>query len=120
MKNSLALKPDEYFERVPPVALSSSRIWLARGSFTPEGEIRIRNISGRPVKDLTLKVVFYDHSSKRAGGSVTLPVATLIPRRLKLVPPALFISLARLSLSPNTGWQSSFIGAAAYLRNIPS
>ncbi len=28
------------------------------------------------MKDLTLKVVFYDHSSKRAGGSVTLPVAT--------------------------------------------
>ncbi len=75
-ENSLASKPDEYFEKVPPIALSSSRIWLARGSFTPEGEIRIRNISGRPVKDLTLKVVFYDHSSRRASGSVTLPVAT--------------------------------------------
>jgi len=75
-ENSLAQKPDEYFEKVPPIALSSSRIWLARGSFTPEGEIRIRNISGRPVKDLSLKVLFYDHSSKRASGSVTLPVAS--------------------------------------------
>jgi tetratricopeptide (TPR) repeat protein len=75
-ENSLASKPDEYFERVPPIALSSSRIWLARGSFTPEGEIRIRNISGRPVKDLALKVVFFDNSSKRASGSVNLPVAT--------------------------------------------
>lgn len=75
-ESSLAQKPDEYFEKVPPIALSSSRIWLARGSFTPEGEIRIRNISGRPVKDLALKVVFFDHSSKRAAGSVTLPVAS--------------------------------------------
>ncbi len=75
-ETSLAQKPDEYFERVPPIALSSSRIWLARGSFTPEGEIRIRNISGRPVKDLTLRVVFFDHSARRAAGSVNLPVAT--------------------------------------------
>lgn len=75
-EGSLASKPDEYFEKVPPVALSSSRIWLARGSFTPEGEIRIRNISGRPVKDLSLKVVFFDNSSRRASGSVNLPVAT--------------------------------------------
>lgn len=76
-ESTLAAKPDEYFEHVPPIVLSSSRIWLARGSFTPEGEIRIRNISGRPVKDLTLKVVFFDNSLRRTSGSVTLPVATL-------------------------------------------
>lgn len=69
-------KPDEYFEKVPPVALSASRIWLAKGSLTPEGEIRIKNISGRPVKDLSLTAVFYDNSARRANGSVNLPVAT--------------------------------------------
>lgn len=75
-ESSLASKPDAYFEKVPPIALSSSRIWLAKGSLTPEGEIRIKNISGRPVKDLTLRAVFYDNSLKRAAGSVGLPVAT--------------------------------------------
>ncbi|HEY9785253.1 MAG TPA: tetratricopeptide repeat protein, partial [Candidatus Obscuribacterales bacterium] len=75
-EDSLSQKPDDYFEKVPPIALSSSRIWLAKGSLTPEGEIRIKNISGRPVKDLTLAAVFYDNSTRRANGSVTLPVAS--------------------------------------------
>ncbi len=62
--------------KVPPIALVFSRIWLARGSLTPEGEIRIKNISGAPVPDLALTAVFYDNTSRRANGSVTLPVAT--------------------------------------------
>jgi hypothetical protein len=62
--------------RVSPIALSSSRIWLAKGSLTPEGEIKIRNISGKPVTDLSLTVVFFDKTVRRQFGSVTLPVTT--------------------------------------------
>ncbi len=62
--------------RVPPVALSSSRIWLAKGSLTPEGEIKIRNISGKPVGDLSLTAVFFDNTVRRQCGTVSLPVAT--------------------------------------------
>lgn len=62
--------------RVPPVALSSSRMWLARGSLTPEGEIKIRNISGHSVADLALTAVFFDNTTRRQCGSVSLPVAT--------------------------------------------
>lgn len=62
--------------RVPPVALSSSRIWLAKGSLTPEGEIKIRNISGRSVADLALTAVFFDNTTRRQCGTVSLPVAT--------------------------------------------
>lgn len=69
-------KPDEYWEKNPPIALSSSRTWLAKGTLTPEGQISIRNISGRPVSDLTLSAVFFDNTAKKANGSVTLPVAT--------------------------------------------
>ncbi len=58
-----------------PIALSSSRTWLMHGSVTPEGEIKIKNISGKPVRDLTLNVVFYDNTARRANGGVTLPVA---------------------------------------------
>jgi tetratricopeptide (TPR) repeat protein len=61
---------------VPPVALSSSRIWLAKGSLTPEGEIRIRNVAGKPVTDLSLTAVFYDNTLRHQCGSVGLPVAT--------------------------------------------
>jgi len=60
----------------PPIALISSRIWLAAGSVTPEGEIKIKNISGKPVSDLTLKAVFFDNTIKHATGTVNLPVAT--------------------------------------------
>lgn len=59
-----------------PVALVSSRVWLSTGSFTPEGEIKIKNITGRPVRDLTLTAVFYDHTLRRKNGTVRLPVAT--------------------------------------------
>ncbi|MBS2004480.1 MAG: tetratricopeptide repeat protein [Cyanobacteria bacterium SZAS LIN-5] len=62
--------------RVPPVALSSSRIWLAKGSLTPEGEIKIRNISGHAVADLALTAVFFDNTTRRQCGTVSLPVAS--------------------------------------------
>ncbi|HEY9677586.1 MAG TPA: tetratricopeptide repeat protein [Drouetiella sp.] len=62
--------------RVPPIALSSSRIWLAKGSLTPEGEIKIRNISGHPVADLALQAVFFDNTTRRQCGTVGLPVAS--------------------------------------------
>lgn len=67
-------KPD-WDPKVPPIALISSRNWLAKGSLTPEGEINIKNISGRPITDLTLTAVFYDNTKRRANGSVSLPVA---------------------------------------------
>jgi tetratricopeptide (TPR) repeat protein len=63
-------------DKVPPVALVSSRTWLARGSVTPEGEIKIKNVSGRPLTDLMLTVVFYDNTDRKTNGSVTLPVVT--------------------------------------------
>ncbi len=69
-------KTGQWDPKVPPIALVFSRMWLARGSFTPEGEIRIKNISGAPVADLALTAVFYDNTSRKANGSVTLPVAT--------------------------------------------
>lgn len=59
-----------------PVALISSHIWLSAGSLTPEGEIKIKNITGKPVRDLTLKAIFYDHNLGRDCGTVTLPVVT--------------------------------------------
>ncbi len=59
-----------------PITLIFSRIWLARGSLTPEGEIKIKNISGQPLSDLSLTAVFYDNTAKRTTGSVVLPVAS--------------------------------------------
>jgi tetratricopeptide (TPR) repeat protein len=61
--------------KVPPVTVCSARIWLARGSLTPEGEIGIKNIAGRPVSDLALTVVFYDNTTRKRNGTVVLPVA---------------------------------------------
>jgi tetratricopeptide (TPR) repeat protein len=66
--------PDD--PRSPPIALESSRIWLAKGSLTPEGEIKIHNITGKPVTDLSLSAVFQDNTTKRVAGLVTLPVAS--------------------------------------------
>lgn len=60
----------------PKVALLSSRIWLTRGSLTPEGEVNIKNVSANPATDLSLSVVFYDKTTRRSCGTVTLPVAT--------------------------------------------
>jgi predicted Zn-dependent protease len=60
----------------PPVSLVASRIWLAKGSYTPEGEIRLKNISGKPVTDLALSMVFYDNTSRRKNGSITVNAAS--------------------------------------------
>jgi tetratricopeptide (TPR) repeat protein len=60
----------------PGVALISSRTWLAQGSVTPEGEIKIKNISGKPLTDLTLSAVFFDNTARRNNGTVNLPVVT--------------------------------------------
>lgn len=74
-------KPDDSRPRAddpgtPPIALSFSRIWLAKGSLTPEGEVKIKNVSGHPITDLSLSAVFYDNTARRQCGSVTLPVAS--------------------------------------------
>ena len=60
----------------PPIALSFSRIWLAKGSLTPEGELKIKNITTKQLTDLALTAVFFDHTKRQATGSVSLPVAT--------------------------------------------
>src|SRR5262249_18339746 len=62
--------------KVPPVALYSAHIWLAKGSLTPEGEIRIKNVVGRPVSDLSLTAVFYDNTKRARNGAIVLPVAS--------------------------------------------
>ncbi len=58
-----------------PITLSSSHIWLSKGSLTPEGEITIKNISSRPLTNLELTIVFYDRTTKIRNSSVVLPVA---------------------------------------------
>jgi len=68
-------EPKPWPASLPPIALCSSRIWLAKGSLTPEGEIAIRNISGRPITDLSLTLVFYDNTSRSRNGTITMPVA---------------------------------------------
>jgi len=60
----------------PPVAVIASHNWLSAGSLTPEGEIKIKNISGQPVTELSLTAVFFDHTKRASNGSVGLPVAT--------------------------------------------
>ena len=59
-----------------PIAILFSRNWLVAGSLTPEGKMKIKNISGAPVKDLYLTAVFYDNTSRKRYGEVNLPVAT--------------------------------------------
>lgn len=59
----------------PPLSLTESRIWLSKGSLTPEGEIKVKNSSELSVTDLSLTVAFYDHTSKRRTGSVTVAAA---------------------------------------------
>lgn len=63
-------------DKVPQIALVSSRTWLAQGSVTPEGEIKIKNISGGPINDLSLSAVFYDNTARHANGTVNLTVVT--------------------------------------------
>ncbi|MBX9686363.1 MAG: tetratricopeptide repeat protein [Candidatus Obscuribacterales bacterium] len=59
----------------PPIALITSRIWLSKGSFTPEGEIKIRNIAKDPLSELSLTVAFYDNTLKKRTGSVSVSAA---------------------------------------------
>ena len=59
-----------------PIALSFSRIWLAKGSLTPEGEIKIKNVSSQALNDLTLTAVFFDNTARHPTGSVAMSVAT--------------------------------------------
>jgi tetratricopeptide (TPR) repeat protein len=71
-----APKPLVWNPGSPPVAVLASHNWLSAGSLTPEGEIKIKNISGQPVTDLSLTAVFFDHTKRVSNGSVGLPVAT--------------------------------------------
>ncbi len=76
-EDKLADKNDKFASAKDlPVALISSHIWLSAGSLTPEGEIKIKNITGKPVHDLTLTAVFYDHNLGHNNGTVILPVVT--------------------------------------------
>lgn len=61
---------------IPPVTLAQSRIWLARGSLTPEGEVKLSNVSGQAVTDLSLTMVFYDNTSRRKLSAVTVSAAS--------------------------------------------
>lgn len=69
-------KPVAWNPGSPPVAVIAAHNWLSAGSLTPEGEIKIKNISGSPVTDLSLTAVFFDHTKRVSNGSVGLPVAT--------------------------------------------
>lgn len=60
----------------PPFSLVASRIWLARGSYTPEGELRLKNISGAPVTELPLDMVIFDNTSHKRTGSVRVNVSS--------------------------------------------
>lgn len=60
----------------PPFSLASSRISLAKGSFTPEGELRIKGISAESVSELPISVMFYDKTTRRQLGTVTVSAAS--------------------------------------------
>jgi tetratricopeptide (TPR) repeat protein len=60
----------------PPFSLVASRIWLAKGSFTPEGELRLKNISGAPVTDLPLDMVISDNTTRKRIGLVRVNVSS--------------------------------------------
>lgn len=60
----------------PPFSLYASRTWLAKGSLTPEGEIRVKNTGAEPVADLSLTIVFYDNTRRKRTGAVTIAAAS--------------------------------------------
>lgn len=60
----------------PPFSLVASRIWLAKGSYTPEGELRLKNISGAPVTELPLDMVIFDNTTHKRTGSVRVNVSS--------------------------------------------
>ena len=57
-----------------PLSLASSRIWLSKSSVTPEGEIKLKNTGNEPL-EVSLTVSFYDKTSKKRSGSVTVSAA---------------------------------------------
>ncbi|MBX9695271.1 MAG: tetratricopeptide repeat protein [Cyanobacteria bacterium] len=59
-----------------PVSILFSRNWLVKGSLTPEGKLKIKNISGEQVDELSLAAVFYDNTTRKSYGTVHMPVAT--------------------------------------------
>lgn len=75
-KKEESVRPGSWSPGNPPVSILSSRNWLYAGSSTPEGEIRIKNISPESVGDLTMIAVFFDHTRRTTRGSVVLPVAS--------------------------------------------
>ncbi len=60
----------------PPITIVFSRNWLAKDSLTPEGKIKIKNITGAPITDLTLSAVFFDNTTRKRNGTIMLPVAS--------------------------------------------
>lgn len=60
----------------PPISIVFSRNWLAKDSLTPEGKIKIKNVTGEPITDLTLTAVFFDNTMRKRNGSVQLPVTS--------------------------------------------
>jgi tetratricopeptide (TPR) repeat protein len=59
----------------PPITLTASRIWLSKGSLTPEGEIKLKNIGNDALNELALTVAFFDKTIRRRTGSVTVSAA---------------------------------------------
>ncbi len=61
---------------LPPINIVYSKIWLSKGSLTPEGEIKIQNTSTFDILDLGLQAYFYDNTVKKNYGCITLPIVT--------------------------------------------
>ncbi len=57
-----------------PINIVSSKIWLAKGSLTPEAEIKIQNTSSFDILDINLQAYFYDNTLKKNYGCVSLPI----------------------------------------------
>ncbi len=69
-------KPVGWDPEKPPITIVFSRNWLAKDSLTPEGKIKIKNITGAPITDLTLSAVFFDNTSRKRNGTIMLPVTS--------------------------------------------
>jgi hypothetical protein len=59
----------------PPISLTAAKCWLSKGSYTPEGEITLKNIGTDPLNELALTVAFFDNTLKKRTGSVTISAA---------------------------------------------
>lgn len=71
----------------PPFSLYASRTWLAKGSLTPEGEIRLKNTGKEPLTDLSLTIIFYDYTIHKRTGAVVIAAASnqhpLLPKQIR-------------------------------------